>query len=510
MYDYVFSNALIVDGTGRDAYRADVAVYSSLICLIEKPYSLSARHVIDKPDLVLSPGFIDIHSHDDLEVLRNPSLLAKLAQGITLDINGNCGIGLFPMPKDKNDLISLSEDILGLYDGSFSWSDYSSYVEMIEKSGTGINLGFLTAHSALRLTVLGSDYARAAGDKEIEEMCSLLDKQLKEGSLGFSTGLYYSPCMFADKRELLSLLSVVKRNDKLFSVHHRCEGDDIIESVSEVLNLASESGVRLEISHLKAIGRDNQDKIDSVLSMIESARKTGLDVRFDQYPYEYGSTSLFSLLPPDIQRLSRIEQRLAVSLDNEREEIKKEMLSPSGWDSIYSLVGPDDIKMLSLDSHHELEGLSLTQIGRMWNSDPLDALLDILSDETGRAVMMDVTESMENLKKIMRHPLMGFGTDSLFSSSSPHPRTRDAAMHLIRKFVSEDKILSLKEAVRKMSGENADRLRLKDRGYIREGMKADLVLFNAEKGVVDTVLVNGKAAILDGEYQKTLSGAIIR
>ena len=250
MYDYVFSNALIVDGTGRDEYRADVAVYSSLICLIEKPYSLSARHVIDKPDLVLSPGFIDIHSHDDLEVLRNPSLLAKLAQGITLDINGNCGIGLFPMPKDKKDLITLSEDILGLYDGPFSWSDYSSYVEMIEKNGTGINLGFLTAHSALRLAVLGSDYARAAGDKEIEEMCSLLDKQLKEGSLGFSTGLYYSPCMFADKRELLSLLSVVKRNDKLFSVHHRCEGDDIIESVSEVLNLASESGVRLEISHL--------------------------------------------------------------------------------------------------------------------------------------------------------------------------------------------------------------------------------------------------------------------
>ena len=244
--------------------------------------------------------------------------------------------------------------------------------------------------------------------------------------------------------------------------------------------------------------------------MIERAREAGPDVRFDQYPYEYGSTSLFSLLPPDIQHLSRIEQRLAVSLDNEREEIKKEMLSPSGWDSIYSLVGPDDIKMLSLDSHHELEGLSLTQIGRMWKSDPLDALFDILSDETGRAVMMDVTESMENLKKIMRHPLMGFGTDSLFSSSSPHPRTRDAAMHLIRKFVSEDKILSLKEAVRKMSGENADRLRLKDRGYIREGMKADLVLFNAEKGVVDTVLVNGKAAILDGEYQKILSGAIIR
>ena len=247
----------------------------------------------------------------------------------------------------------------------------------------------------------------------------------------------------------------------------------------------------------------------SLLEMIENCRNGGTDVKFDQYPYEYGSTGLFSLLPPSFQGLSRIEQRLAVSLENEREDIKKEMIHPSGWDSIYSLVGPDKIKMLTLDSHRELEGMSLSEIGMMWNKDPLDSLLDILSDETGKAVMTDETESRENLVKIMTSSFSSFGTDSLFSSAYPHPRTKDASMHLIREYVTAEKTLTLEEAVRKMSGENADRLGLKDRGYVKEGMKADLVLFDAEKGRVDTVLVNGRAAILDGAYTGGLYGSVI-
>ena len=207
--------------------------------------------------------------------------------------------------------------------------------------------------------------------------------------------------------------------------------------------------------------------------------------------------------------INAVAQRLAVSLENEREDIKREMLSPTGWDSIYSLSGPDRIKILTLDGHRELEGMTLSEIGEEWRMDPLDALLDILSDETGKAVMMDITESRDNLVKIMRHPLSSFGTDSLFSSDTPHPRTKDAAMHLIREYVSKEKVLSLQEAVRKMSGENADRLNLNDRGYVKEGMKADLVLFDAEKGVVDTVLVNGKAVIRDGIYSGGLYGTVV-
>ena len=510
MYDFVFRNALLLDGSGKSPYRADVAVYSSLICLIAPPKSISGRHVIEKPSLCLAPGFIDIHSHDDLEVLRSPSLIDKLGQGITLDVNGNCGIGLFPLSENSiGELSSIAKDILGSYDEEWAWCDYKSYKKRIEEKGVGINVAFLTSHSALRYFVMGSDISRIATNEEIEEMCTLLDEQLKEGSIGFSSGLYYSPCLFADGRELEALLSVVKANGKIFSVHHRCEGDDVLSSLEEILRLAKKTGVQLEISHLKVIGERNQDKVDKVLSLIDAYRSDGVDVKFDQYPYEYGSTGLFSLLPPSFQGLSRIEQRLAVSLENEREDIKKEMIHPSGWDSIYSLVGPDKIKMLTLDSHRELEGMSLSEIGMMWNKDPLDSLLDILSDETGKAVMTDETESRENLVKIMTSSFSSFGTDSLFSSASPHPRTKDASMHLIREYVTAEKTLTLEEAVRKMSGENADRLGLKDRGYVKEGMKADLVLFDAEKGRVDTVLVNGRAAILDGAYTGGLYGSVI-
>ncbi len=510
MYDYVFRNALVADGTLNKPYRADVAVYAGLICLIGKANTLGAKHVIEKENLVLSPGFIDIHSHDDAEILMHPAMEDKIGQGITTDINGNCGVGLFPLLEEtREDLVTLVEDILGIYDGPWDWKDYKGYASRLSGTGVGINVSFLTSHSALRIFALKNDVRRKATDKEIDLMCTLLDSQLKDGSIGFSTGLYYSPCLFAEEKELLALLEVVKDNDKLFAVHHRCEGDDIIPSVDEVLSLARKSGVRLEISHLKAIGKRNQGKVDEVLSMIENARKNGVDVKFDQYPYEYGSTSLFSLLPPDIQKLTRLEQRLAVSLENEREEIKEEMLNPSGWDSIYSLVGPENIRMLLLDSNKELEGKTLSEIAGERGEDPLDVLLDILSEETGKAVMMDITETEDNLLKILRHPLMGFGTDSLFSSEPAHPRTKDAAMHLFREYVSRKHVLSIEEAVRKMSGENADRLRLSSRGYIKEGMKADLVLFDPVLGKVDTVLVNGKLSMQDGMVLDNLNGEII-
>ena len=206
MYDYVFRNANVVDGTGRKAYRADVAVYSSLICLIAEPGTLGAKHVIERPELVLCPGFIDIHSHDDLEVLRNAGMESKLMQGITLDVNGNCGIGLFPILGEESELRLLVEDILGTYDERWDWKDYEGYRKRIERTGTGINMAFLTSHSALRLAAMGKDVRRSAVREEIEKMCLLLDEQLKQGSLGFSSGLYYSPCMFADEAELISLL----------------------------------------------------------------------------------------------------------------------------------------------------------------------------------------------------------------------------------------------------------------------------------------------------------------
>lgn len=498
MYDLLIRNALIADGSGEKAYKGDVAIFSGVICLIEPHLSFQAKKVIDAEGLVLSPGFIDMHSHSDLEAVRNPGMDAKLLQGITLDVNGNCGMGLFPLLDDRDVIVALSQDVLGTYDGPWQWSDYASFKERLNERGLGINQLYHVAHTPLRTAAMGNDCRREADDEEIGKMCALLEKSLDEGAIGFSSGLYYSPCIFASKKELDAILSVVRNAGKLFAVHHRCEGDDFLESLREVMDLSMSNRVKLQISHLKAIGERNQYKVPKALEMIDEYRNEGLDVDFDQYPYDYGSTSLFSLLPPDIQRLSRLEQRLAVSLENERDEIKKEMEHPTDWDSIYSLVGPGRLKMLSLDSFPQYDGLYLSEIAQKEGREPLDMLLDILSEETGKAIMTDVTQDEEMLELIMRHPMMHFGTDSLFSSPHTHPRTTDASMHLMRRYVSEKNTLTLEQAVRKMSGFSADRLLLKDRGYVRTGYIADLVLFEPVKGSVKYVIMNGKLAAEDG------------
>ncbi len=514
MYDYILRNAAIVDGTGNEPFKANVAIFRDSIALVGEEALTRAKNIIDLDGKYLTPGFIDIHTHTELEILKDRDASPMIKQGITTSVAGNCGIGVFPNYSEA--LKGYVSDVLGEW-ADWSWSDYSSWKEYVERDGIGNNECFLTSHTALRTAVLKDNASRAADEDEIKEMCRLLRDSLKAGSKGFSSGLYYAPCIYADRSELLALLKTVRECDSIFAVHHRCEGNDVIASLLEVLDLAKESGVRLEISHLKAIGRRNQDKVDEMIALIEKYRAAGVDVKFDQYPYVYGSTSLFSLLPPDILKLSRLEQRLALGLENEREEIKKEMMNPDGWDSIYEMVGPDDIKALFLENNREYDGLTLAEIGKIKKKDPLDALLDVLSEEPGLAVMADVTETEESLIKIMQHPLMCFGTDSLFSSPIPHPRSFHSTVELLGRYVRDKRILTIEEAIRKMTAEPAERMRLEKRGYIKEGYKADLVVFDlaklGENGNGNTgishVFVNGQLKLDNSRLTAVKSGEVL-
>lgn len=364
---------------------------------------------------------------------------------------------------------------------------------------------------------------RVATDLEIQSMCALLSQSLEEGCIGLSSGLYYAPCIFADRKELLALLGVVKTYGRLFCVHMRCEGSDILSAITEVLDLARHSGVKLQISHLKVIGKENQVLVPSMLAMIEQARSEGVDVQFDQYPYEYGSTSLFSMLPPSYLKLGREELRHVLGSETERRTIKAMMEEGRGWDSIASLCGWDAIQVLVLQSNPCYEGMSMALVAEKRAQEPYEAFFDLLAQEAGSALMTDVTQSQDSIKRILSHPLMCFGTDALYAGIKAHPRSYQAALHLIDRYWKQEPVLSLELLIAKMTSCGAKRLGLSDRGLVAEGYRADLVLFdpveladNSDEAHPDApcsglcmVMVNGVIAYRDGVYSDSTSGDIL-
>lgn len=522
MYDLLIKGAMIYDGSGTDGFISDLLIDNGKIVKLENNINDLAKEVIEAKGLVLTPGFIDFHNHSEIYGLKDPYMKARIGQGITTDLCGNCGIGIFPLNQNKEYLLPLNNDVLGHYD-NYCWSDFSSYSNIVSGK-MGINQAYLCSHAPLRIAVLGSDSGRAANDKEIDLMCALLDDALSQGCMGLSSGLYYAPCSSADRNELVRLLKTVKKHDKLFCVHHRIEGPEIVSSIKEVLDLALETGVRLEISHLKIIGRKYGYLLDDIFNLFDSYISKGVDVKFDQYPYHYGSTSLFSLLPAHVLALSRPEQMDVLKDENKRKKIKQEMLNPDGWESLFPVVGPDDISILSLDHTHKYDGLSLREVSKLTNTEPLDTLLDILSDEEGAAVMIDITESEETLKRILAHPLMCFGTDSLYSTPIPHPRSYSATIHLLQDYVLKDKVITFPEAIRRMTYESATRLRLKDIGLIKKGYRADINILDLENlkatatlgkpfiknDGLEYVIIGGKIAYERGKYNNTLSGLLLK
>ncbi|MHC1692761.1 MAG: amidohydrolase family protein [Sphaerochaetaceae bacterium] len=525
---FLFTNCTVIDGTGNSSFPGDVAIADGHILAIGNiGDTFRPDRVIDACSRILAPGFIDIHGHSELEILRNPGMFSKLSQGIVTEVTGNCGIGVFPNPGDpyaRQFLQNLDRDVLGPYDGPWDWKGCGSFMDRVERKGTGTNLLFLQAHAPLRIAAMAGNPNRAASTREISVMVSLLEQAFDQGAVGFSSGLYYAPCMFATADELEALLRATARRDRLFAVHHRCEGNEVLESLEEVLDLALKTGVRLEISHLKAIGRKNQNKVPRMLDLIGQYHAKGVKVTFDQYPYEYGSTSLFSLLPPEYLRLDRAELAVRLASPTERRTIRSSMEHPHGWDSVYELCGWHDISVASLAGNPQYNGLSFEQIAKERGQDPFNSFFDVLAVEKGAAVMVDITQNQSSIRTIMAHPLGCFGTDALYSSELVHPRSWQAARHLLDIYQRQDAVLPIEKQIRRMTGEGAARLGLTDRGLIKPGFAADLVLLDIDhmhdcstldnprqSGTgIDLVMVNGSIVYEQGGCTGSIAGRILR
>lgn len=472
--DQVILNALVYDGLGGEPIRRDVFLSDDRIRAVLPPDE--APHTgfrsLDASGLSLAPGFIDVHAHSDLTLLAAPEAFGKISQGITTEISGNCGQSFFPVTDcNRAHLTKLA----GNYGVKPGWSDFSSYVSAVTHAVPAVNFNFLSGHGALRSAVLGYEEKNAAGE-DIAAMRQLLADSLKNGCPGLSTGLIYVPGKFASKEELRSVFGVLRDFDALYATHMRSEGDALLEALDEALDLAACGAGRLQISHLKTAHPHNWHKLSRVFEKIEDARNRGMRVTADRYPYTYGQTSLSVILPEPYGAMTDAAIQNALSASPaECERCRLILEKESYWNRIL-------LSFTSLPEYRSLLGLDIASCAARTGFSCASFVMDVLRRDASRAQGAFGGLSPENMERIILKPWVCCGTDENArpadeSLGRSHPRgfgSMPRFLNIVRRH------LSLAEAIRKTTSLPASVFRLADRGVIRPGAFADLVLFDEE------------------------------
>jgi len=478
--DVLIRNAKIVDGLGRPAFSGNVLISGGKIAAIEREgsvlFSNDAGKVIDVQGAVLAPGFVDPHSHSDATFFLSPRPENKIRQGVTSDINGNCGMSAFPVQNDNLQYLdayaSESERVLGYF------ASFSEYRSRLQSFGLLGNQGFLVGHKALRTAVLGME-DRAPTRKELAQMKTLLAETLSQGCLGFSSGLLYPPMCFADTDELIALNQVVAEHGKIFACHMRNYSSELFTSVREMIRIARATGVKTHISHMMLAGRGNWGRAQEFLQVIEEARGEGLDIAFDAYPYCAANPGLGALFPGWMHAGGLDATLKRLSDPTHRERARLEMGKPvPGWENIAWEAGWENIILYS-EVLDEINGLSILAVAQERGTDPISLVFDLFqSDPSCRMIVHWVREV--DMHSIMGHEAHMFSSDSLDLGPTAHPRTYGSFPKVLGEFVRERQLLSLEDAIRKMTSQPADRFGLERRGRIQEGYWADLVVFDPQ------------------------------
>lgn len=473
-------NATIVDGTGAPRYHADVHVQGELIADIGRNLKVPGHEVIDATGLVVAPGFIDTHSHSDLKVLEDPLLAPKIRQGITTEVLGQDGVSMAPLPLAYVE--DWRKNLAGL-DGTSDAIDWTfqttaGYLAAMENRGLVINESYLVPHGNVRMEAMGLE-DRAPSAAEIEAMKRIVRREMEAGALGLSSGLIYIPCAYGDTTEVIEMCRVVAEFHGVFVVHQRSEANGILPSMDEILRIGRESGVRLHFSHFKICGRKNWPKLDAVLAKLDAAKAEGLTVTFDQYPYTAGSTMLGATLPAWAHAggTNRLLERLK-DPESRRKIIADILEEDCDWDNFVDFAGLDGISITSVKTaaNADVVGLTLVELGARRGKAPLEATLDLLLEEENAVGMIDVYGSEDHVRAFIRRPEMNLCTDGLLGGR-PHPRVYGSFPKLLR-YVREESLVTLEQAVRKMTGQPAAVFGFKDRGTVEVGKVADLVLFD--------------------------------
>ncbi len=524
--DLIIENGKVLDGTGNPWFYADIGVLQGNIKVIGKLNNIPATDRIDAKDKVVAPGFIDTHVHSELGYLVEPDMEPKIRQGITTEIAGQDGLSVAPLTKESRPiLMKRLTGLVGKFEVEWDWLTVKDYFHRIDMVKPATNVAFLAPHGTIRIAVMGFQ-DRNANETELRKMKELVRQSMEDGAVGLSTGLAYSPCNYANVKELVELCSIVAEYNGVFVVHMRNESDYIIDAVQEVLHIARESGVALNISHLKVAGKHNHGNLAVVLNILDKARIEGIDVTFDQYPYVAGSTFLDALLPPWVHAGKSTKTLLERLRDNKtRSRIADELSRPAKWDNMAYACGWDAIYITSVvtSKNRCFEGKNIEEISDTLGVSPADAVFNLLLDEQCNVTMVGFWGTEELIHLAMQHPLQMVCSDSIYGSK-PHPRLFGTYPRVLGKYVREDRVLSLPDAVRRMTSTPAQRYGLFDRGLIRIGLSADLVVFDPETIAdiasytdpnhysvgIDYVIVNGVVTMRERNLTGKRGGQSIR
>jgi N-acyl-D-amino-acid deacylase len=525
--DILIRGGTLFDGAGTPGVAADLAIEDGRIAAVGRGLTGAARKIIDAEGLAVAPGFIDIKTHSDFTLPINPKAESKVRQGVTTEIVGHCGFSVAPVLPGKVELLRdyLSPSAPWL---PFRETSFPDYLKTFP--ATAVNAGMLVGHNTLRLMVMGMA-ERPPTAAELEQMIALLEDALGAGALGLSSGLFTPPGSYAAPDEMIALGHVLKRHNAGYFTHLRDESNKVIEAVAEAIAVGEQTGVHVEIVHFKCSGMDNWGKAATALEMIADARARGVDVDCDSYPYAAGSNPLKNLLPPWVQaggvaamleRLRLRETREKIRADIARDGLNNWGRIPS-WDCVQISISPN------LPQH---AGRTIGELAAERRADPVDTLCDYLADDKGATRVLVTSISEDDIRTIVASPLALVGSDGncvapygTVSAGLPHPRFYGTFPRMLTRYVREQNMLPLERAIHKMTGATARALKLKDRGLLREGYRADVVIFDPAdfadratytephqfpSGTRTTVIVNGALVVENAAHTGALPGRVLR
>ncbi|HTZ36627.1 MAG TPA: D-aminoacylase [Stellaceae bacterium] len=526
-WDILIRGGTVIDGSGRPGERLDLAIEGGRIAALGPDLPAQAARVVDAAGLAVTPGFIDIKTHSDFVLPINPKAESKVRQGVTTEIIGHCGFSVAPVLPGKTQLLA---DYLS---GGAPWlpfreTSFSAYLD--DFPAAAVNAGMLVGHNTLRLMAMGLD-DRAPGEAEFRLMEELLEEGLAAGALGFSSGLFTPPGSFAAPDELMRLCAVAKRHNAGYFTHVRDESDGILASVEEAIAVARAHRIHVEIVHLKCSGVNNWGKAATVLAMLEAAREEGLEVDCDAYPYAAGANPLKNLLPPWVQVGGNAAMLARLGEPQQRARIAQE-IAASGLNNWGRIPGWDCVQVSISPNRPDSAGHTVAALAAAAGKDPIDQLCDHLIADNGATRVLITSIGEDDIRTILRDRAALVGSDGncvatygTVSQGMPHPRFYGTFPRVIDRYVRQEGLLPLEAAIHKMTGATAKALKLRERGLLRRGWRADVTIFDPAdfrdlatyadphrypSGARTSVIVNGVIVVDEARHTGATPGAVLR